>query len=669
MKKYILTTLFFYFVFSNAFAQNVDEPVYLAKISAGLSSQVPQERFLANVNLVRYWNFRNDEKGLLYAQNALLIAKEVSQKIWIAQSKMLIAQQKIGLKDYQGANNLLWEVADEFQNKQDTILAEAQYMLSENADFLEHIDNKIPFAKKAYETAQKTGNQKFIAQSAAELAFFYVVVGDNPNAILMQHEANKAVALVKENGDWYLIRTYATLETVAMELGDFISGVEYCNQLSVLCSKNFNVRFACFARFGLGYVHNEHKEFEQAIPYFEQNIKILHSIGKKGDLGSNLDYLGISLTGLEDFKKALPYHFEALKIAKKEGFTDHVVSTSHTIAKCLVKMKKYDEATIYFQQALDLSEKAKLNNFNNIAFDYADLLQKQGKYELALSIYQRGVTARDTIFNLENERKIKTIELKTQSETYEAKVQTLNLSLKNQQLMLVGTSLFLALVFLLAFLFYRQNQFKQRTQLAENQLKMQEIRNRFAADLHDEIGSTLTNIEMLSVIGQQLDSNEKSLSFFNKISNEAKATNDAIHNIVWSVNPENDKLENIFVRIRQVATETLENQKINTFIDITDTNENIVLEPEKRRDLFLAFKEILTNILKYAQASEVHIRLFIHENTFHFEIKDNGIGFDIDNLKANSNGLQNMKNRIVKWKGSFKICGKTGTQIWIKLPL
>ena len=62
MKKYFLTILFFYFTFSNAFAQNVNEPIYLAKISDGLSSQVPQERFMANVNLVRYWNFRNDEK-------------------------------------------------------------------------------------------------------------------------------------------------------------------------------------------------------------------------------------------------------------------------------------------------------------------------------------------------------------------------------------------------------------------------------------------------------------------------------------------------------------------------------------------------------------------------------------------------------------------------------
>jgi two-component system, NarL family, sensor histidine kinase UhpB len=669
MRKLLLIFSFFLFIENGTNAQSINEPEYLAKISENLHSPQLEQQYIANVNLVQYWNFRDDKKGLFFAENALKIAQNLQNPVQIATAQILIAREKIGLYQYQEANDLLWQVVDKFQNANDSILAEAQFNLAENADFLEHIDNKIPFAQKAYRSALQCGHQGIIAKTAAELSFFYNISGDIPNAIIYQKEAEKFLALAGDRYPTHQNQAYAALEITAMDAEDYETARRYCLRQLDLCKSTYSIRYATFANTGLGFIHNAKEEFEKAIPYFEKNIEILQTIGKKGDLGSNLGYIGSSLVGLNQPEKAIPYQRKAVEIAREEGFNDHVVSSSRMLAGNLVKIGKFDEAQKYYQDAITLSSRLHLGVFHEVALEYSQLLQKQGKHQAAFSMYQSAILARDTIINLENEKKIKAIELKSQSEHYETQVQGLHLNLKNQKNLLAVTTFTLFLLGIIAFLFFRQNQLKQKTQLALNQLKIQEIRNNIAADLHDEIGSTLTNIEMLGVIGQRLRTGEEAQSLFQKISNEAKATNDAIHNIVWSVNPENDKLDNILYRIQQTAIETLESQNIKLHLGSDGINENIVLIPEKRRDLLLVFKEILTNILKHADASEVSIKLFVKKNMLHFEINDNGKGMTCTEAKHGGNGLCNIRQRIEKWQGKTVIENKNGLNIAIELPI
>ncbi len=669
MRTKILIFSIFLFGKIGVTAQSVDNTEYLVVLSKNLDGFSPEKQYVANVNLTQYWNFRDDEKGLSFAKKALEDAQKLQNKYWIASSKILIARQKIGLYKYEEANSLLWQVVDEFQNEKDSILAEAQYYLSENADFLEHIDNKIPFAQVAYQTALHCGHQGLIAKTAAQLSFFYSISGDMPHATFYQKEAEKYLMMIGDKYPIHQNQAYAALEIIAMDTEDFETGKKYCLRQFELCKQTHSIRYSTFANTGLGFIHNSKSEYDLAIPYFEKNIELLQSIGKKGDLGSNLGYLGTALVGLNQPLKAIPYLKKAVEIAKQEGFSDHIASSSGSLANNLVRVGRYKEADKYYKDAVELSSKLHLGIFHSIASDYANLLQKQGKHEAALRMYQRSVTARDTIINIENEQKIRAIELKSQSEHYETKVQGLSLNLENQRVLLLTTFSFLLLLSIIAFLFFRQNKLKRKTQLIVNQLKIHELRNNIAADLHDEVGSTLTNIEMLGVIGQRSGTVANAQSLFQKIANEAKVTNDAIHNIVWRVNPENDKLDSIFLRIQQTAIETLESQNIKLSLESIGIDENIMLIPEKRRDLLLVFKEILTNILKHAEASEVSIKLFVKKNILHFEVKDNGKGLSENAPKRSGNGICNIHQRIAKWHGKTLFENKNGLNVLIELPI
>lgn len=201
-------------------------------------------------------------------------------------------------------------------------------------------------------------------------------------------------------------------------------------------------------------------------------------------------------------------------------------------------------------------------------------------------------------------------------------------------------------------------------------LQMQQVRNRISSDLHDDIGARLTNIQILSALSeQQLEKPEHASLYLHRIVNEVQTSGEALDDIVWSINSKNDSGEELAARMRRYAGEIFEGDHILCNMNVNDNMAGIKLTMEKRRDLYLVFKEALNNIFKHAQASHVEIELEAQDNKVLLRITDNGKGFDV-NRYDNRNGLKNIKRRMEKWKGKVvieSIPGK-GTQLYVALP-
>jgi ligand-binding sensor domain-containing protein/two-component sensor histidine kinase len=202
-------------------------------------------------------------------------------------------------------------------------------------------------------------------------------------------------------------------------------------------------------------------------------------------------------------------------------------------------------------------------------------------------------------------------------------------------------------------------------------LNLQKVRNRIASDLHDDIGSTLTNINMLSEIsrknlGQPLEAEK----FLHRITEEVTATSQALNDIIWSVNSSNDPMEEIFTRMRRYAADLFDNSNTICHLNLDKTVAEKKLNMEQRRDLYLIYKESMNNIHKHATARNVWIDMLWLNNKLHLKIKDDGKGFEPTNI-TNRNGLKNIRNRIGKWKGNIDIetSPGNGTLIEILLPL
>jgi signal transduction histidine kinase len=89
---------------------------------------------------------------------------------------------------------------------------------------------------------------------------------------------------------------------------------------------------------------------------------------------------------------------------------------------------------------------------------------------------------------------------------------------------------------------------------------------------------------------------------------------------------------------------------------------------EKRRNIFLSVKEALNNVLKHSQSSVVKIDITVQE-TFIIEIRDDGVGINLEKLRKFGNGLNNMKKRMASINGEFNIENRQGTITTFYLPL
>jgi signal transduction histidine kinase len=139
--------------------------------------------------------------------------------------------------------------------------------------------------------------------------------------------------------------------------------------------------------------------------------------------------------------------------------------------------------------------------------------------------------------------------------------------------------------------------------------------------------------------------------------------------IVWSIQPRHDRFDEIVQRMKSYAMEMLQpkNAIVNFVFD--DHLHQVKLTQEKRKELFLIFKEAIHNITKYANCSTVTILFSKHENKIVMEISDDGIGFD-DKEVFTGNGLHTMRERARTLKGDLKISSglETGTIVALSFP-
>ena len=202
-------------------------------------------------------------------------------------------------------------------------------------------------------------------------------------------------------------------------------------------------------------------------------------------------------------------------------------------------------------------------------------------------------------------------------------------------------------------------------------LNLEKVRNRIATDLHDDIGSTLTNINMLSEISRKnLGQPVEAEKFLHRITDEVTASAQALNDIIWSVNSRNDSMEETLSRMRRYAAELFDKSTTTCHLNLDETIERKKLNMEQRRDVYLIYKESINNIHKHALANNVWIDVHLQNGKLHLKIKDDGKGFD-SSVVTNRNGLRNIRSRTGKWKGNvdIKTAPGKGTLIEIMLPL
>ena len=214
---------------------------------------------------------------------------------------------------------------------------------------------------------------------------------------------------------------------------------------------------------------------------------------------------------------------------------------------------------------------------------------------------------------------------------------------------------------------------RRKLALVEREHAVERERARIAKDIHDDLGSSLTRIAMLSELAKADIANPaEAETHAGKIAALASAAVESLDEIVWAVSPENDTWNSLAEYLSRYASEFFEGTHVRCRLEMPLDLPAGPLSADVRHNLFLVIKEALNNILKHAGASHAYLRLSANNAGVELTIADDGCGFDperaTDGLRGN--GLANMRQRLATLGGVCCIESRPGqgTKLTLTLP-
>jgi signal transduction histidine kinase/ligand-binding sensor domain-containing protein len=200
-------------------------------------------------------------------------------------------------------------------------------------------------------------------------------------------------------------------------------------------------------------------------------------------------------------------------------------------------------------------------------------------------------------------------------------------------------------------------------------LALERVRTRIAADLHDDIGSSLSHIAILSELaGQKLEGQAEAVRRpLSEIEQVSRGLVDSMSDIVWAIDPRKDHLRDLSQRMRRWASDILTGRNID--FTFHAPAEDLRLDAEMRREVFLVFKEAVHNLVKHSRCTAARIELRCEGDSLVVEISDNGAGFTPEG-EPQGHGLRSMRTRASRLGGEARIDSNgKGTSVRLRVPL
>jgi signal transduction histidine kinase/ligand-binding sensor domain-containing protein len=208
----------------------------------------------------------------------------------------------------------------------------------------------------------------------------------------------------------------------------------------------------------------------------------------------------------------------------------------------------------------------------------------------------------------------------------------------------LASAVIIAIIFLFIYSDYRAKLKRIVTAL--------QIRNEIASDLHDDIGSSLSSIMLMSELAKKTHENPE--TYFDAIKENSGKIIENMNDIVWAVNPNNDTIEQLLIRMQSFASSLLEKKNIALDFIAAQSLAAVKLTMEERKNFYLIFKEAVHNAFKYAECKQIITQIHQHDKIICMTIKDDGRGFDTS-IKYTGNGLKSILRRAKEIHGKLEV--------------
>jgi ligand-binding sensor domain-containing protein/signal transduction histidine kinase len=176
-------------------------------------------------------------------------------------------------------------------------------------------------------------------------------------------------------------------------------------------------------------------------------------------------------------------------------------------------------------------------------------------------------------------------------------------------------------------------------------LRVEKMRQSISSDLHDEVGASLSSISIFSEMAKQsVASDSKAEQYLQRIGDRSRESIEKMSDIIWSINPNNDSMQQMLIRMKTFVNETVEAKDISIHWQEQGNVSGLKLGMVQRKNFYLLFKEAIINSVKYSGARNIYIELSAHQNSAFLKIRDDGRGFCAETVRY-GNGIGNIKQR------------------------
>lgn len=505
-------------------------------------------------------------------------------------------------------------------------------------------EKAIDYGKQSLAYRERTGDINRIALTCCNLCQYYLGIS-NDEATRYQE---LCVKYSRQTGDeGRIIHAYITSSLVANAKKNNKEAFEYELKVIELLEKSKSDQRRLARRYIAAAFYTDMLKYDSliTIDYYNKSIRLSQQQGDRANLRDAYLYLSDYHNRKKNFSEAYSTYKRYIL------YRDSLVNSE--------KEERIAELESQYEASKKDNEIDRLNNEQRIkqleiekqkaiiAGNMATALQKQNEIDL-----------------LSKSRELQEVQFKQQAEELEKQqllaktnAQQLQLTEKENQLntkqlrnqknvrnLLIAS---LVLFALLGITWFNRFQLKKKLEQQNSVLAM---RNNISQDLHDDIGASLSNINILNELARRsINQPDKSKEYLFKASEDIQRINESLSDIVWNINPKYDDLQNLFIRMKRYAADMLDGKNINGQFDFPANEPDVKLSMTQRRDLYLVFKEAVNNLVKYSEAANALIKIAAGEHTIEMLVQDDGKGFDSEKIK-HGNGLHNMMQRA-------KACG------------
>ncbi len=528
-------------------------------------------------------------------------------------------------------------------------------------------DSTIFYANKAYGLYAVTGNKTKLMAPLKNEALARRHQGEFESALLVFFEILEFYK--KENKTNKIASTLNDIGNTYTYLKDNKQALKYQSEALNYLKDAPNPRLEGNVLNSIGYTYDQMGHEDSAIAYYERSLVFKKQSGNIYGLTITLNNICTKIDYHKEAEKCESCYRELLaeqrKIHDSKGIARTFLNLSVLFsahAKCELALLNLDSARYYLAFSDDLFLKQKYFKL------YAKTLNTCDQGLLAYQYMDSLVKLNDSIYASEKRKELLELDTKYQTLQKTESINRLQIENANSQLevqkqrwqisflMIFLISLAGGAVFLILYIRQRQQKLKEVALV-----KMREAeRIRIARDMHDEIGSGLTRISLISEQLRMSDDPQRTLEGpVTKIISQSRNLSKSLKEILWAIDPSNDTLSELVFYLRDYVYDFSDATQNECTLDLPDDDLDQEVSVEIRRNLFLVSKEILNNVAKHAQASQVEFILQHKENIVSLQITDNGCGFDLEQYKAGI-GLESIRIRSEKIGAQCEIQSETG---------